>query len=77
MHPQAIFIDGSNDEEAFLTRGVIRHVKLSKTTLIKLPGRAGKTLDWITKVDSAALRCKAPESESNLYTQSLMNYSVG
>ncbi|KAI0392969.1 hypothetical protein F5Y17DRAFT_330238 [Xylariaceae sp. FL0594] len=56
VHPQAIFIDGSNDEEAYLTRGVLRHVKLSKTTVIELPGSAGKTLDWIAKVDSAALR---------------------
>jgi hypothetical protein len=56
---------------------VIRHVKLSKTTLIKLPGRAGKTLGWIAKVDSAALRSKTPEPESSLYTQPLMSYSVG
>ncbi|KAI1810115.1 hypothetical protein GGS20DRAFT_226675 [Poronia punctata] len=56
IHPQAILVDGSNDEEAFLTRGVTRHVKLSKTSLIELPGKASKDIDWIAKVDSQALR---------------------
>ncbi|KAI3318321.1 hypothetical protein HD806DRAFT_318366 [Xylariaceae sp. AK1471] len=56
MHPQAIFFDGSNDEELFFTQGVRQHVQVSKTTLVELPKRAAKALNWITKVDSAALR---------------------
>lgn len=56
MHPQAIIFDGSNDEEAFFTRGVKQHVKVSRTTLIELPRFASKSLNWITKLDSASLR---------------------
>ncbi|TGJ81597.1 hypothetical protein E0Z10_g7177 [Xylaria hypoxylon] len=56
MHPQAIIIDASNDDEAFFTRGIKQHVKISKTTLIELPRLASKSLSWITRLDSAALR---------------------
>ncbi|KAI0453101.1 hypothetical protein F5B21DRAFT_310420 [Xylaria acuta] len=56
MHPQAIIVDGSNDEEAYFTRGLKQHVKISKTTMIELPRWASKSLSWITKLDSAALR---------------------
>ncbi|KAI0910085.1 hypothetical protein F4823DRAFT_388239 [Ustulina deusta] len=56
MHPQAIILDGSNDEESFFTRGLKQHVKVSKTTLIELPRFASKSLGWITRLDSAALR---------------------
>ncbi|KAI0406186.1 hypothetical protein F4802DRAFT_119817 [Xylaria palmicola] len=56
MHPQAIIVDGSNDEESFLTRGINQHVRIYKTTLIELPRLALKSLGWITKLDSAALR---------------------
>ncbi|KAI1127360.1 hypothetical protein F5Y10DRAFT_278161 [Nemania abortiva] len=56
MHPQAIIMDGSDDEEAVFTRGLKQHVKASKTTMIELPRLASKSLTWITKLDSAALR---------------------
>ncbi|KAI1423297.1 hypothetical protein F5Y12DRAFT_786133 [Xylaria sp. FL1777] len=56
MHPQAIVLDGSNDEEPIFTRGLKQHVKVTKTTLIELPRLASKSLDWITRLDSAALR---------------------
>ncbi|KAI0813948.1 hypothetical protein GGR55DRAFT_701706 [Xylaria sp. FL0064] len=56
MHPQAIIIDGSDQEEAFFTRGVRQHVKVTRTTLIEFPRLAIKSLDWITRLDSAALR---------------------
>ncbi|KAF2968421.1 hypothetical protein GQX73_g5151 [Xylaria multiplex] len=56
IHPQAIILDASNDEETFFTRGVKQHVKVSKTTLIELPRLASKSLSWITMLDSAALR---------------------
>lgn len=58
MYPQVILLDGSNDEEVFFMRGVRHHVQISKTTLIELPKRATKSLDWITKVDSNALQSK-------------------
>ncbi|KAI8953679.1 hypothetical protein F4801DRAFT_105149 [Xylaria longipes] len=56
MHPQAIILDGSNDEDAYFTRGLKQHVKIFKTTMIELPRWASKSLSWITKLDSAALR---------------------
>ncbi|KAI8624562.1 hypothetical protein F5Y19DRAFT_490941 [Xylariaceae sp. FL1651] len=56
MHPQAIIVDGSSDEEGFFARAVRQHVKVSRTTLIELPRKAAKALAWVTKVDSASLR---------------------
>ncbi|KAI1481597.1 hypothetical protein F4774DRAFT_37149 [Daldinia eschscholtzii] len=56
MHPQAIFIDGSSDEESFFLRGVHQHVNVKKNTLIELPRGSGKRLQWLTKLDSQALR---------------------
>ncbi|KAI1826511.1 hypothetical protein F4861DRAFT_87104 [Xylaria intraflava] len=56
LHPQVIIVDASDDEEGFFTRGVKQHVKVSKTTLIGLPRMAVKSLSWIAKLDSAALR---------------------
>ncbi|KAK5625038.1 hypothetical protein RRF57_000754 [Xylaria bambusicola] len=56
MHPQVIIIDGTNNEETFFPRGLKQHLKVSKTSLIELPRFAPKSLDWITRLDSAALR---------------------
>ncbi|KAK6957729.1 hypothetical protein Daesc_000517 [Daldinia eschscholtzii] len=56
MHPQAIFVDGSSDEESFFLRGVHQHVNVKKNTLIELPRGSGKRLQWLTKLDSQALR---------------------
>ncbi|KAJ8125343.1 hypothetical protein O1611_g8296 [Lasiodiplodia mahajangana] len=67
MHPQAIIVDGSNDEEAVFARGLKQHVKASKTTVIELPRLASKSLSWITKLDSAALRSKLSRSSDKLH----------
>ncbi|KAI1749901.1 hypothetical protein F4782DRAFT_285689 [Xylaria castorea] len=56
MHPQVIITDSLNDDEAYFTRGLKQHLKTSKTTLIELPRWASKSMSWITKLDSAALR---------------------
>ncbi|KAI1461317.1 hypothetical protein F4805DRAFT_453745 [Annulohypoxylon moriforme] len=56
MHPQAIFIDGSSDEEPFFLRAAQQHSKAKKNTLIELPRRSAKRLEWLTKLDSQALR---------------------
>ncbi|KAI8963882.1 hypothetical protein F5Y11DRAFT_346132 [Daldinia sp. FL1419] len=56
MHPQAIFIDGSNDEEPFFLRAAQQHTNVKKNTLIELPRGSGKRLEWLTKLDSQALR---------------------
>lgn len=58
MHPQAIFIDGSIDEAPFFLRGAQQHAHAKKNTLIELPQKAAKRLDWLTKLDSQALRSK-------------------
>ncbi|KAI0857638.1 hypothetical protein F4860DRAFT_527989 [Xylaria cubensis] len=56
MHPQVIITDSLNDEEPYFTRGLKQHVKTSRTTVIELPRWASKSLGWIAKLDSAALR---------------------
>ncbi|GAP86364.2 putative N-acetylmannosamine-6-phosphate 2-epimerase [Rosellinia necatrix] len=56
MHPQVIILDGFNEDESFFTRGLRKHLKVSKTPLIELPRFGSKSLNWITKLDSAALR---------------------
>ncbi|KAK7757699.1 hypothetical protein SLS62_000077 [Diatrype stigma] len=56
MHPQAIIVDASSDEEVFLGRGAQQHVKVTGNTLIELPKNSGKALEWMTKLDSVALR---------------------
>ncbi|KAI1103118.1 hypothetical protein F4804DRAFT_244371 [Jackrogersella minutella] len=56
MHPQAIFIDGSSDEEPFFLRAARQHSDAKKNTLIELPRRSAKRLEWLTKLDSQALR---------------------
>ncbi|KAI2606892.1 uncharacterized protein GGS25DRAFT_522410 [Hypoxylon fragiforme] len=55
MHPQAILIDGSIDEETFFIRGAQQHANVKKTTLIELPRKAAKRLAWLAKLDSQAL----------------------
>ena len=58
MHPQAIFIDGSSDEEPFFLRAAQQHSKAKKNTLIELPRKSAKRLEWLTKLDSQSLRGK-------------------
>ncbi|KAI1386424.1 uncharacterized protein F4822DRAFT_316228 [Hypoxylon trugodes] len=55
MHPQAILVDGSNDEEPFFLRAARQHSEVKKNTLIELPYRPAKRLEWLTKLDSQAL----------------------
>ncbi|RYO84114.1 hypothetical protein DL766_008117 [Monosporascus sp. MC13-8B] len=50
------FLDASSDEEAWLNRGAHQHVKVTGNTLIELPRNSGRSLEWMTKLDSAALR---------------------
>ncbi|CAK7212110.1 hypothetical protein SEUCBS140593_001402 [Sporothrix eucalyptigena] len=55
MHPQAIIIDGTNAEEAYLKAGMRTFAKTSQTSLLELPKRGAKRLAWLTKLDSASL----------------------
>ncbi|KAI5920184.1 hypothetical protein F4810DRAFT_683709 [Camillea tinctor] len=56
MHPQAIIVDGSDDEELYFSRASRHHSKATQSTLIELPQKSTRSLTWMTKLDSAALR---------------------
>ncbi|KAI1142367.1 hypothetical protein F5Y05DRAFT_370698 [Hypoxylon sp. FL0543] len=56
MHPQAILIDGSSNEESYFLRAARQHSSAKKNTLIELPRGSAKRLEWLTKLDSKALR---------------------
>ncbi|KAI1639796.1 hypothetical protein F4809DRAFT_44549 [Biscogniauxia mediterranea] len=56
MHPQAIIVDGSDDEELYFLRASRHHSRATQSTLIELPQKSTRSLTWMTKLDSAALR---------------------
>lgn len=58
MHPQAIIVDASEQEERFFRRGVRAQAKASGNTLIELPVDSAKDLMWLTKLDSASVHSK-------------------
>ncbi|KAL0944659.1 uncharacterized protein CTRU02_202546 [Colletotrichum truncatum] len=55
MHPQAILIDGSEDELIPFLKGIRQEAKQLKIPLIELPSDASKHLSWLSKLDSASL----------------------
>lgn len=55
MHPQAIFVDSTSDEEEFFLLGVRDQVRGTSSALIELPRGPGESLAWVTKLDSASL----------------------
>ncbi|KAM3078371.1 hypothetical protein ACMFMG_006256 [Clarireedia jacksonii] len=55
VHPQAVIIDGSDDEEDFLISGFRSRTNKLQRTLIELPADVEQNLMWITQLDSAAL----------------------
>lgn len=55
MHPQAILVDSTGDEEEYFLRGMRDQVKTTKAALIELPAKPGSRLSWMTKLDSSAL----------------------
>ncbi|ORY65323.1 uncharacterized protein BCR38DRAFT_318001, partial [Pseudomassariella vexata] len=56
MHPQAIFVDGSESEEAHFLRGARSQARATGNTLIELPERSARNIMWLTKLDSSSLR---------------------
>lgn len=60
MHPQAIIIDGSNTEDAYLQSGMRTFAESSQTSLLELPTRGAHRLAWLTKLDSASLSSMFP-----------------
>ncbi|CAK7273791.1 hypothetical protein SEPCBS57363_005829 [Sporothrix epigloea] len=55
MHPQAIVIDGTSTEEAYLQSGMRTFAGSSQTSLLELPIRGAHRLAWLAKLDSASL----------------------
>ncbi|PQE26271.1 glycosyltransferase 2 protein [Rutstroemia sp. NJR-2017a BBW] len=55
VHPQAVIIDGSGDEDDFLISGFRSRTNVLQRTLIELPADVEQNLMWITQLDSAAL----------------------
>ncbi|KAL7627483.1 hypothetical protein AAE478_001676 [Parahypoxylon ruwenzoriense] len=74
MHPQAILVDGSSDEEPFFLRAAQQHMNAKKNTLIELPRKSAKRLEWITKLDSQALRIELSPQFFHYLKYSLLEY---
>ncbi|GKT85685.1 glycosyltransferase 2 [Colletotrichum tofieldiae] len=55
MHPQAIIVDGSDDEYLPFTKGMRDETGRLNTPLIELPLNAWTHLSWLAKLDSASL----------------------
>ncbi|KAK1635412.1 hypothetical protein BDP81DRAFT_450311 [Colletotrichum phormii] len=55
MHPQAIIVDGSDDEYVPFMKGTRDETGRLKTPLIELPAGAWTHLSWLSKLDSASL----------------------
>jgi hypothetical protein len=66
MHPQAILIDSTTDEEDFFLLGVRDEVRGTNSALIELPERPGESLAWVTKLDSASLSGKKRSMPRNV-----------
>lgn len=56
IHPQALLVDGSDTEEAWMSNSAVRQAKELGVPLIQLPASADESLMWITRLDAGALR---------------------
>lgn len=55
MHPQAIIVDASGEEEDFFLTAFRERANAIGTALIELPKDAEESLMWITRLDYASL----------------------
>lgn len=55
MHPQAIIVDSSGEEEEFFLRAFRERANAMGTSLIELPKNAEESLMWLTRLDYASL----------------------
>ena len=55
MHPQAIIVDDSADEEQWFIRAIRKKAKKFGRPLIAVPGKDAERLMWLTHLDSGAL----------------------
>lgn len=58
VHPQAVIIDASEDEDRFLILAFRTKANALGRTLIELPEKAEQNLMWFVQLDSAALSGK-------------------
>jgi hypothetical protein len=58
VHPQAVFIDASGEEEMFFLRGLKDRASSLGRTVIEMPDGAEQNLMWTTLLDSASLSGK-------------------
>jgi len=58
VHPQAVLIDASGDEDNFLISAFRTRANAIDRTLIELPKNVEQNLMWIVQLDSAALSGK-------------------
>lgn len=72
MHPQAVIIDGDDQEEPLFQRSARAQTKATSNTLIELPQHSTTRLAWITKLDTSALR-----SWNNNYVDILIQATPG
>lgn len=55
MHPQAIIVDATADEEKYFLSGLRDQVRSMAVALIELPENPNTRMSWITKLDSSSL----------------------
>jgi len=59
-------VDGSSTEEGFFTAAMREETKKLKLTLIEIPRDGAGHLNWITKLDGAALSGKSRSTKPPL-----------
>ena len=57
MHPQAVIIDNSGNEDDYFIKGLRGQANILGKTLIELPENAEQNVRWITRLDGSSLRC--------------------
>lgn len=62
MHPQAIVIDSTEDEETYFLDGLRDQIRSMRSALIELPEHPETRLSWISKLDSGALHGTSPNA---------------
>lgn len=67
VHPQAVLIDASGDEDDFLLSAFRTRANVLDRTLIELPKNIEQNLMWIVQLDSAALSGKYISEEGNCF----------
>ncbi|KAI9827153.1 MAG: hypothetical protein M1832_005289 [Thelocarpon impressellum] len=55
MHPQAVIIDGSGQEDAPFLEALREKLDAMSRPLIELPDEAAESMNWITRLDSGSL----------------------